>query len=621
MPTGNVDGAIQVGEWLVAPSLDSISRGGETHKLEPRTMRLLLCLANAAPEVVSVDRLLAEVWSGVVVGSTSVYQAVSQLRKLLGDTDPDPTYVVTVPRRGYRMIAAVRRVQAPDSPAPSTPTPVAMTRVITTAPQRKLLLVALLSATLIALMVAGALIWQRMPSAGSAINANSIAVLPFADMSEQKDQEYLSDGLSEELINLLSNVPDLRVPARTSSFYFKGKSENIKSIAQKLSVAHVLEGSVRKAGNHLRITAQLIRADNGYLLWSETYDRDLKDVFRVEDEIAGAVVAALTRKLKLAPIDQTSSRATANTEAYIQYLLGRQFYNLGGPDDVGRAVLAYRKAIELDPRYAAAYASLAYAEYWAAEPTGDITGYKRAQAAAESAVALAPQQSQGYAARGFLRTIYSWDWAGAQADYSKALAIDPSDASAQVGYADLLASLGRMPEAIAAARKGNELDPLSGQNWATLGFLLASIRNFAAADEAMRRALEILPESADVLVQSGFLQLLEGNGAGALETYRKIDLAEFRLAGIAVAEHSLGNAKESQSALDELMANGAQQATFHIATVYAYRGEKDKAIEWLERAYQRHSTYLNFIKWYPIFDSLRTDPRFKALLRKMNLPA
>jgi serine/threonine-protein kinase len=236
------------------------------------------------------------------------------------------------------------------------------------------------------------------------------------------------------------------------------------------------------------------------------------------------------------------------------------------------------------------------------------------------AVTLAPEQSQGYGARGFLRTIYSWNWAGAQADYSRALAIDPNDALAQVGYADLLASLGQVPKAIAAARKGNELDPLSGQNWATLGFLLASTRDFSAADEAMRRALEILPESVDVLVQYGLLQLLEGDGRGALATYRKIDLEDFRLPGIAAAEYSLGNAKESQQALDELIAKHAQDSAYEIAAVYAFRGEKDKAFEWLDHAYQNRSTFMIFIKWYPVFDSLRTDSRFKELVRKMNLP-
>ena len=200
---------------------------------------------------------------------------------------------------------------------------------------------------------------QAVTPAHGAITEKSIAVLPFADLSEQKDQEYFSDGLAEGLLDLLAQVPDLHVPARTSSFSFKGKSDDIATIAQKLRVAHVLEGSVRKSGTRLQVTVELIRADNGYHAWSKTYDRDIKDVFTVQDEIATAVVEAL--KAKLAPTKQASSHRTSNPEAYNQLLLGRQFYDRGNLDDFRRAVEAYRKAIALDPNYAAAYAGLVYA--------------------------------------------------------------------------------------------------------------------------------------------------------------------------------------------------------------------------------------------------------------------
>jgi TolB-like protein/Flp pilus assembly protein TadD len=448
------------------------------------------------------------------------------------------------------------------------------------------------------------------------IPERSIAVLPFVDMSETHDQEYFSDGLAEELIDMLTKVPDLRVPARTSSFYFKGKSEDIATIAQKLRVAHVLEGSVRKAGHRLRVTAQLIRADNGYHLWSETYDRDLNDTFVVQDEIAAAVLAAL--KLKLAPFQPTPSRQTSNIEAYNEMLLARQYYHRGDLDGIQRARDAVHKAIALDPNYAEAYASLAYIEYLVAQLSGDTTGLARAQAMADKAVALAPEQAYGYAARGFVRT-QNWDWAGAQADYQKALQIDPGYADIQQGYSGFLASQGRLPEAIAAERKSTELDPLSGQWWGFLEGHLISSGDFVGAREVMRRALEVAPESPEVLFNSGSLLLLEGKAAEALTMYRKIDVEDYRLAGVATAEHALGNAQESQQALDELIAKHAQQSAVRIATVFASRGEKDMAFQWLDRAYRQHDWLLAYIKVMP-FDSLRSDPRYKALLRKMNLP-
>src|SRR6266700_548872 len=288
------------------------------------------------------------------------------------------------------------------------------------------------------------------------ISERSIAVLPFVNMSSDKDQVYFSDGLSEELIDLLTKVPDLRVPARTSSFFFKGKSEKIPAIARELGVAHLLEGSVRKVGNRLRVTAQLIRADTGYDIWSETYDRELKDVFKVQDEIAGAVVAAL--KLKLPSAQNTSAHRTANTEAHNQYLLGLQSFNRRNADGYGRAVDFYRKAIALDPNYAAAYAGLSFALFYVADTRGDATMLPEALATAEKAVALAPEQSDGYVARGRFRSTFGFDWAGAQADYAKALEGDRGDSTARRRYAQLWGTLGRLPEAVAHAKKASELD-------------------------------------------------------------------------------------------------------------------------------------------------------------------
>ena len=459
----------------------------------------------------------------------------------------------------------------------------------------------------------------QSPATGpSAISEKSIAVLPFVNMSSDKEQEYFSDGLAEELLDLLAKTPGLHVIARTSSFSFKGKSEDIPTIASKLKVANVLEGSVRKSGTRLRVTTQLIRADNGEHIWSETYDRELKDVFKVQDEIAGAVVAAL--KLKLAPTQESSSHGTTNTEAYNQYLLGRQFWNRRNLDGYRRAVEAYRKAISLDPDYAAAYAGLATAQNYVADATGDLAGFKQAQAAAEKAVALAPEQADGYVARGYIRTTVSWDWVGAEADLAKALELDAGDSTVQRRYGQLLASLGRLPEAIAATKKAIELDPLSEPAWQTLEQFLISRGDFSAAHEANRRALEINPESAYALNDLGMIQLLQGHAAEALETFRKIETGMFRLTSLAMVEHTLGHAKESQQALDEAIAKHASDAAYQIAEAYAWRGEKDKAFEWLERAYRQEDGGLSAVKLDPLLVSIRSDPRFHALLRKINLP-
>ena len=447
------------------------------------------------------------------------------------------------------------------------------------------------------------------------ISEKSIAVLPFVDMSEKKDQEYFSDGLSEELIDMLVQVPDLRVPARTSSFYFKGKQTTIADIAKALGVSHVLEGSVRKASNTIRVTAQLIRADNGYHLWSGTYDRDLKDVFKVQDEIAGAVVSAL--KLKLESGQQvSSSHRTSKPEAYDQYLLGRQFFERGPPDGFRHAAESFRKATELDPGYAAAYAELALSQFYEANSKDEE---QQALVAANKVVELAPDEAHGYAVRALLRLKVNWDWTGAQADFEKAVAFDPGSSRVQLGYAQLLATLGRLPEAIAATKKTTELDPLSNEAWSDLCLYLTEDRQFEAAHEAARRALEIQPESPYSLSWLGELQLLEGKAAEALATFRLVDIEEFRLWGVAMAEHTLGHANESQKALDELIAKHAQNAAYEVADVYAWRGETDKAFEWLEKSRQQREGDLVDVQHDVLITSLRGDSRYKALLRKINL--
>jgi serine/threonine protein kinase/tetratricopeptide (TPR) repeat protein len=457
---------------------------------------------------------------------------------------------------------------------------------------------------------------NNTPSSFSAAG-RSVAVLPFADMSENHDQEYFSDGLSEELIELLAQVPHLQVPARTTSFYFKGKSATIPEIANALHVTHVLEGSVRKAGNTIRVTAQLVRADNGYYLWSETYDRDLKDIFKVQDEIAAAVVTALRGKLALSP--KVSSQRTSNAEAYNQLLLGRQFFNRSNADALRRAVAAYHKAIALDPNYAAAYAGLADAEDNLADWTGDTSGIERAEAAADKAIALAPDEADGYSARGSQRIYHSWDWAGAQSDFTQALMLNPADSVVLRAYGIMLGSLGRFPEALAEIRKAIAIDPLASRGWEALGTFLLAQKKFPATHEALGRALAIQPDDALSLNRLGVLLLMEGNAKDALSTFRQIDDEGFRLYGIAITEHTLGHATASQQALDEAITKHGTDSAYQIAEAHSWRGEKDSAFDWLERAYSQRDGGLAEAKIDPLLENLRDDPRYTALLRKLNL--
>ena len=447
---------------------------------------------------------------------------------------------------------------------------------------------------------------------------HSIAVLPFADLSEKRDQEYFSDGLAEELLDLLTKTRELQVTARTSSFYYKGKQVTVPEIARTLRVAHVLEGSVRKSGNAVRVTTELIRASDGVRLWSETYDRNLDDVFRVQDDIASAVVKAL--RIRLLPSEQAANLPrAANSEAYYQYLLGRGLQSRGR-DGWPLALLAYRKAIALDPGYAPAYAKLAIAENFVADAANDEAGFRRAVDAAERAVALAPGIPDGYAARAFMRYTYLWDWKGAGDDLDIALTLEPNDATVQRRYGDLLYTLGRLPEAIAATQKSTEADPLSAPGWTSLGLYLYSSGDMRGARHALERSFEINPDSTYIRWHLGVLELLDAQPQRALALFQKVKQPELRLDGIAISERTLGHANESQAALDELIKTLSHGAAAQIAEVYAWRGEKDKAFDWLNRAYTQRDGGISDVKSNPLLASVRTDPRYQAFLSKMQLP-
>jgi len=445
----------------------------------------------------------------------------------------------------------------------------------------------------------------------------SIAVLPFLDLSEARDQGYFADGLSEELIDLLAQIQSLEVIARTSSFYFKGKDVPIPEIAATLGVAHVLEGSVRRSGQTVRVTAQLIRADSGVHLWSQTYDRDVKDIFQVQDEIASAVVAAL--KLKLLPTQQVVDPYRSEiAEAYNQYLLGREFGRRGDLQNIERAVNAYRKATTLDPGYAVAYVGLAFAETLMANYTQDAAGFERARDAVERALRLAPQLADAYRARASLR-LETLDFAGARADGEKALTLAPGDSRVQSLYGVGLAAFGRIREAIAAMNRAVGLDPLNSFAWANLGLFLTVNGDYPAARSALDRALAINPNDFASHLALAQLDLLEGRFKDAQTEYQEHGGEAGRRMGDAMIEHAQGHERESQQALKELIAKHAKDMAYQVGDVYAWLGDKDKAFDWLDRAYQQRDSGLNGVAYDPLLAHLHDDPRYQALLEKLQL--
>lgn len=448
--------------------------------------------------------------------------------------------------------------------------------------------------------------------------AHSIAVLPFINMSSDKEQDYFSDGLSEELLNQLAQIPQLRVIARTSSFSFKGKEVDVATIAKALNVANLLEGSVRKSANTLRITAQLVRASDSSQLWSQTYDRDLTDVFKVQDEIAADVVAAL--KVKLLPTQSLpSTQRTNNPEAYEHYLRGMDIYRQNRLETSQLAAAEFQKAIALDPSYANAYAALSIAQARDADvapsPAQRTEEIQQALATIDQAIALAPDLALGYIRRGYLRYTRAWDQ-GAATDFKRALGLDPNNAELLSSYSQSLFFAGHQEEAIVMARKATVIDPLSQDIWHNLGLLLFCSGKNDEARLAWKRALVISPEARWPNYLVGYLDLKEGKIESALAHFRASD-EPFRLTGTAMVEHTLGHARESEQALDTLKKKYTAGSAFQIAAIYAWRAEKDHAFEWLDRAYDQHDAGMPRLRYDPTLASLHDDLRFAALVKKM----
>ena len=462
----------------------------------------------------------------------------------------------------------------------------------------------------------------------------SIAVLPFADLSPEKDQEYFTDGLAEELLNVLSKIRGLRVTSRTSAFHFKGKDVDIPTIAQRLNVATVLEGSVRKAGKRVRITAQLIQVATDSHLWSETYDRELEDIFAVQGDIAQSVVkelrAALLGERRDASASETAKAEVQsaakgrgeNAEAYRLYLHGRFFEDRITREDAAKAVGYYRQAVETDPEYALAWAGLSrvYSDQAGYSWDSDIIeGFDRARKAAERALQLEPDLAEGHAALGQIRRLYDWDWKGADASFRRALELSPGDARA-VREAGLLARLlGRADEAMALVRRAAVLDPLS----ATAHLALARSCFFAdLLDEAeveAKKAIELNPNGAISHFWLGLTYLHQGRPVEALETFQREPHPTFRLLGLSNLHHACGRPAESEAALQELIEKDSAGAAYQIALGYAYRGEKELAFEWLERAYVQRDPGVGSMKLSPPFRFMYSDPRWQAFLEKMKL--
>ncbi len=448
----------------------------------------------------------------------------------------------------------------------------------------------------------------------------SIAVLPFVDMSEKGDQEYFSDGLSEELIDRLARSRDLKVIARTSSFQFKGRNEDVRAIAEKLGVAHLLEGSVRKSGSALRIAVQLIRASDGSHLWSQTYDRSFGDIFKVQDDIAGTVA----QSLKVALIEEGGHgpASQTNTDAYSLLLQGNYLVERNTRPAMAKAIESYQEAIQLDPDYALAWAKLAIAYRtqaaysWA--PIAEAIG--NARVAVKRALAINPNLALAHRIAGAIDRDIDWNWADAKDELDRARALDPSDLWARIQLA-FLAGIrnGHFEEEISDLRQAVERNPLDTGALAHLGVTLYMSGQPEPAAQTYRKLLQLSPAHAGVHAWLGAALVLTGRGADALSAVQAEPDEASKFSVLPIVYWQLGQKAESDAALARLKKELARGSSYNVAEAHAYRGETDAALQWLERALAERDPAMPWVKVDPILANLHSDPRFQALLVRMKL--
>jgi serine/threonine protein kinase/Flp pilus assembly protein TadD len=461
----------------------------------------------------------------------------------------------------------------------------------------------------------------ELPRSATSNPAPSIAVLPFLDMSEKHDQEYFADGMAEEILNLLAKIPELKVIGRTSSFQFKGKTDDFRSISTALGAAYVVEGSVRRSGDHIRVTAELIDALDGTHRWSETYDRDIGDVLKVQGEVATNLVRSLQLEVTN-PLALTPRPSPLNNEAYDIYLRGlhaKEQFDRRGEE---AAVADFRRALELDPSFveaaealSIALANIAYQGY--ASPQ---TGWEQARTAAQTVLGLSPKSALGHALLGIVHVRYDWDWPAAALEFSEAMRLSPN-LPIVVNYAakDRMA-LGDWSGAEQLVSAANTLDPLDPGFEYGRGVLYLRMGRIAEAESTFRRMLDISPTFEEGHFFLGTALLLQGNADAALPEMRLETRRNWQLAGLALTYHALRKPEDADAALTRLEADYANDSAMLIAEIHAYRARKPQAFKWLERAYTQKDVHLWSIKGDPLLKNLEADPRYGAFLRRMNLP-
>jgi TolB-like protein/DNA-binding winged helix-turn-helix (wHTH) protein/Flp pilus assembly protein TadD len=605
-----VAGRFMVGEWTVLPELNSLERDGRTVHLEPKVMQVLITLSEQPGEVVSKNQIFERVWPDTFVSDEVLTRSVSELRRAFQDNPQEPKYIQTIPKGGYRLVATVRQESAGSA--------------------RRLFGYSwkVLTVTMITLLAMAASLYfvlkgRREVTLSSKIT--SLAVLPLTNLSSDPGQDYFADGMTDELTTRLSNISALRVISRTSVMHYKGTQKTMPEIARELNVDAVLEGSVLRAGDKVRISTQLILARLDKHLWAESYERDLRDVLALQSDVARAVAREISIQVTPQESKKLTATATLNPEAHDSYLKGLYYWNKFTEEGMRKAVDYFRDATQKQPNYAPAFAWLAHAYHELAYYVAPIEVMPKAKEAALRALELDNTDAEAHAALGWIKWHYDWDWSGSEQELMTALQSNPNSSVAHAQYAVYLDTMRRFDEALQEHKIALRLDPLSLVAETNLGDTYYGAQRYKEAEEQYKKTIELDGNFAYAHSMLAMVYVQQGRfeeGVQQIQKATQLDTDPIFAETLAYAYAASGNRAEARKVLTQMTDSSQKHYidSVFVALVYLKMGEQDQACKWLEHAYQARDSSLPDINVEPAFAEFRSNPCVQTVMRRIRFP-
>jgi TolB-like protein/DNA-binding winged helix-turn-helix (wHTH) protein/Tfp pilus assembly protein PilF len=616
----------QFGPFVLDASKRRLLRDGEVVRLTPKAFETLLALVEMRGKTIEKDELLKRVWGDTVVEENNLNQSITALRKALGDSRSESQYIATIPGLGYRFVADVREESPAETSTETAASPVvAESRM---ARSRRPWLIGAGVLVVVLVLTLGLISWARRPEP-ERFKISSVMVLPLENLSGDPSQEYFADGMTDALIGDLARINGLRVISRTSSMHYKGKSKPLPEIASELKVDGVVEGTVQRSGDRVLVRAQLIHATSDTHLWVQTYERDVKDVLSMQREIAQAIAREVQAKTASHNALDATAQRPVRPKAFDDYLQGRYLYwNKRTEENLAKAIEHFQNAIREDPGYALPYAGLAdcYNAMGAVQVGAmpPLEARKRAEEAATRALALDSGLAEAHASLGYVNH-FNWNWNAAEQSFKRALELNPNYANAHNLYASHLMARGLIAESIATSNRARELDPFSLSISVQRGFLLENARRYDEAIEQLRSVIAMDPNHYQAYWTLGHTYAASGRFAEAVTAAEKAVALSDRVPGalgiLGLVYGLAGRRDDATRVLNELLELNKQRYVTPAALVNVYigLGDKERALTWLEKAYEERSNYIAYLNVFPIVDPLRSDPRFAGLLQKVGL--